>query len=105
MVRDKIKMYSENRSRAMVEDSSGRMKEFMQDLESKGADIDSPMAMITEIWNGDLSDYDAAQMICSIGIMLVKSGHYDEWKSDCKSEESKKTEDNMAALKKKWGVE
>lgn len=97
MVRDKLATYTQDESVDKVSGSARSMSDCMSDIIARG-DIDSPMDVITEIWNSDMSDYDTAQMICALGMHLSKFRDYDDMVEDTRAEE------NMSALKKKWGM-
>jgi len=101
MVRDKMTKYTHSQAMRKVQRSGAEMREVIDDMQARGVDVNCPMDVLTEIWNSDLEDYDAAQMICAIGMHMVVSGHCGD--DDCEYEESGAGE-NMSALKKKWGM-
>lgn len=101
MVRDKLAKYTQEEAGRKVLKSGTEMHQVIKDMETRGVDINSPMDVLTEIWNSNLSDYDTAQMLCAIGMHMVKCGSYTDYEE---SRADNEVEENMAALKKKWGM-
>lgn len=97
------------RDRICVEDiqniNKSSISKRMQAIIEKCKDSDengySPVEILMEIWNSDFTDAEVLMMMAFMGHVVGETTHFKDWS---KEHDIKKADDDMSALKKKWGL-